>query len=158
MPVIELFTEIKASKEVVFNLSRSIDLHQISTQQTREKAIAGRVSGLIELNESVTWRAKHLGFYQQLTAKITAYDYPNYFVDEMVSDAFKSFRHEHHFSEQKEGTLMRDIFDYESPFGVLGKLADYLFLEQYMTRFLLLRNLVIKEFAESEKWKQLIKP
>ena len=36
MPKIELKTEIKAEKEIVFDLSRSIDLHKISTEQTKE--------------------------------------------------------------------------------------------------------------------------
>jgi hypothetical protein len=45
MPVITLTTEIAASIDVVFDLSRSIDLHVESTSQTNEKAIAGRISG-----------------------------------------------------------------------------------------------------------------
>src|SRR5665811_1912859 len=99
MPRIELRTEIKANKEIVFDLSRSIDLHRISTEHTNEEAIAGKTSGLIELNESVTWKAKHFGIYQRLTSKVTEFDRPNYFVDEMVNGAFKNFRHEHHFTD-----------------------------------------------------------
>lgn len=55
MPVITLDTYIQASREVVFDLSRDIDLHQISTRHTNEKAIAGKTSGLIGLGETVTW-------------------------------------------------------------------------------------------------------
>jgi hypothetical protein len=54
MPKIELRTEISADKDLVFDLSRSIDLHKVSTQHTNEEAIAGKTSGLIGLNESVT--------------------------------------------------------------------------------------------------------
>lgn len=157
MPRIELQTKIKADKKVVFDLSRSIDLHKISTEQTNEQAIAGKISGLIGMNESVTWRAKHFGVYQNLTSKITAFDRPQYFVDEMVKGAFKEFRHEHHFEKSNDETLMTDFFDYKSPFGVLGKLADRLFLKKYMTELLTERNRIIKEFAESEKWKDLIR-
>jgi len=39
MPKIELKTEIKAKKDIVFDLSRSIDLHKISTEHTNEDAI-----------------------------------------------------------------------------------------------------------------------
>ncbi|MGB6151649.1 MAG: SRPBCC family protein [Pricia sp.] len=155
MPRIELRTEIKAEKEIVFDLSRSIDLHKISTEQTNETAIAGKTSGLIGLNESVTWRAKHFGVYQNLTSKITEFDRPNYFTDEMVSGAFKKFKHEHHFSELNGGTLMTDLFDYKSPFGILGKLADKIFLKTYMVELLEGRNRIIKKFAESEKWKEI---
>jgi|SRR5690554_155230 len=155
MPTIELQTEIKADKKVVFDLSRSIDLHKISTEQTNEQAIAGKTSGLIGLNESVTWRAKHFGIYQNLTSKITEFDCPNHFTDEMVKGAFKAFKHEHYFTELNGRTLMTDIFYYKSPFGILGKLADKLFLEKYMTDLLIERNKIIKEFAETEKWREL---
>ena len=156
MPRIELRTEIKADKKVVFDLSRSIDLHKISTKHTNEQAISGKTSGLIGMNESVTWRAKHFGIYQNLTSKITKFDRPNYFTDEMQNGAFKQFKHEHHFAELNGGTLMTDVFDYQSPFGLLGKLADKLFLEKYMTKLLTQRNRAVKEFAESDKWKKIL--
>ncbi|WP_417612883.1 SRPBCC family protein [Owenweeksia hongkongensis] len=156
MPRIELKTEIKARKEIVFDLSRSIDLHKISTEQTDETAIAGRTSGLIELNEFVTWRAKHFGVYQDLTSHITEFNHPNYFVDEMKQGIFKKFRHEHHFSISGEITIMIDIFEYESPLGFLGQIADKLFLKKYMVKLLEKRNQTIKDFAESGKWKKVI--
>lgn len=156
MQRIELRTEIEASKEIVFDLSRSIDLHKISTEHTKETAIAGKTSGLIGLNESVTWRARHFGIYQNLTSKITEFERPNFFADEMVKGAFKSFRHEHHFSDSKVGTLMTDIFEYESPLGFLGILADKLFLKKYMTDLLDKRNRIVKDFAESDKWRKIV--
>ena len=148
MATIILDTIINASIENVFDLSRSIDLHMESTKQTGEQAIAGRTSGLIALGETVTWRAKHFGIWQNLTSKITDYNYPTFFADEMVSGAFKSFRHEHHFSVIENGTLMQDIFVFESPLGVLGKFANWLFLKKYMTDLLVERNRVIKHSAE----------
>jgi len=149
MPTIELFTQINAPIEIVFDLSRSIDLHMESTKQTGERAIAGRTSGLIGLGETVTWRAKHFGIWQNLTSKITEYKYPDYFVDEMVSGTFKSFRHEHHFSTIDGQTLMKDLFVFESPFGLFGKFFNWLVLKKYMTGLLVERNRVIKEAAET---------
>lgn len=157
MPRIKLQIEISADRTIVFDLSRSIDLHKVSTQQTNEEAIAGKTSGLIGMNESVTWKAKHFGVYQKLTSKITEFDYPKYFVDEMVKGAFKEFKHEHHFAELNGGTLMTDVFNYTSPLGVLGRIADQLFLKSYMTELLTKRNRIVKEFAESEKWKGILK-
>ena len=148
MPIIRLETFVNADQQTVFDLARSIDLHQISTAHTNERAVAGKTSGLLELNESVTWEARHFGIVQRLTAKITEMNYPDYFVDEMVSGAFKSFKHEHIFAASGEGTLMTDIFTYISPMGILGRLADRFFLKQYMTNLLLTRNKVLKEYAE----------
>ena len=155
MPRIELQTEINAEKQLVFDLARSIDLHKISTEHTNEQAVAGRMSGLIELGESVTWKAKHFGVYQFLSSKITEFENPNFFVDEMEKGAFKSIVHRHIFSEIPNGTLMIDIFEYKSPLGIFGKIADKLFLKKYMTDLLTKRNNTIKDFAESNKWKQL---
>lgn len=148
---IELITEINAPIERCFDLSRSIDLHIESTKQTGEQAISGTTSGLIGLGETVTWRAKHFGIWQTLTSKITEYNYPNLFVDEMVQGAFKSFRHEHHFTKVDGHTLMRDVFVYQSPLGILGRLAEVLFLKRYMTQLLIERNRVIKEVAETNR-------
>lgn len=156
MPKIVLRTEIQAKKDIVFDLSRSIDLHTVSTKQTNETAIAGKTSGLIGLNESVIWKAKHFGIYQKLTSKVTEFDRPNYFVDEMMKGAFKSFKHEHHFEELNGKTILTDVFDYRSPFGLLGRLIDSLFLKKYMTDLLEKRNQIVKEFAESDKWKEVL--
>ena len=157
MPRISIKTIVKADKKIVFDSSRSIDLHLISTAHTNERAIAGKTEGLINLNESVTWEAKHLGFKQHLTSKVTELESPNYFVDEMEKGAFKRFRHEHIFSDSSGWTIMQDEFDYTSPIGFLGKIADYLFLKKYMTRLLKKRNMIIKDFAESDKWKEVLK-
>ena len=156
MPTIKIQMRINAPKQIVFDLSRSIDLHKISTQHTQEEAIAGVTSGLIKKGESVTWRARHFGIYQKLTSKITEFEPYDYFVDEMVSGAFRGFKHEHIFEEQEGQTLMTDVFDYKSPLGILGKIADTMFLESYMRRLLEKRNETIKEFAESDRWKEVL--
>tara|TARA_R110000796_G_scaffold252645_2_gene390231 strand:- start:91710 stop:92186 length:477 start_codon:yes stop_codon:yes gene_type:complete len=156
MPIIRIEMAINAPIQRCFDLSRSIDLHQISTIQTKERAIAGKTEGLINLNETVTWQAKHFGITQKLTSQITAFNSPHYFVDEMVKGAFKSFKHEHHFEECNGQTLVTDKFDYTSPLGILGWLFDKIVLEKYMFKLLYKRNQVIKEYAESEKWKQVL--
>lgn len=148
MPIIKTEFYIKAPIQVCFDLARSIDIHMESTAHTHERAIAGVTSGLIGMNQMVTWEAVHFGIKQRLTSKITEFNPPTYFVDEMVNGAFKQFRHEHRFIERENGTLMIDLFDYTSPLGWLGNLADVLFLEKYMKDLLTKRNEHIKLVAE----------
>ena len=155
MPTIELYTEINAPIKRCFDLARSIDLHLISTKHTGEKAIAGRTSGLIELGETVTWRARHFFIWQNLTTKITEMQPPDFFADEMVSGAFKSFRHEHYFFTVDGKTLMRDVFVFESPYGLLGRIFNIITLKAYMTSLLTQRNEVIKQVAESGKREEM---
>ncbi|AXT19970.1 cell division protein [Flavobacteriaceae bacterium AU392] len=149
MPLIEIKTLIDSDIKICFDLSRNIDLHKQSLQHSNEKAIAGKTSGLIELGESVTWKAKHFGITQKLTSKITEFNSPNFFVDEMVSGAFKSFRHEHIFKENNGKTIMIDKFYFEAPYGILGQLVNWLFLKKYITQLLKTRNKFLKGIAEN---------
>ena len=155
MAIITLETPIKAPAEVCYDLSLSVDLHQLSTAKTQEHIVGGVREGMMKLGETVTWRAKHFGIWQELTSKITETRRPEYFVDEMQKGAFKSLRHEHHFIPTKEGTLMKDIFMFESPMGLLGKIVDKLVLENYLRGFLAERNQFIKKIAESGKWREI---
>jgi ligand-binding SRPBCC domain-containing protein len=156
MVKIHLTTVINAPVERVFDLSRSINLHKISVEHTEEKAIAGITSGLIKENETVTWQAKHLFKLRQFTSKITAMKMPEYFIDEMIKGDFKSFLHQHYFKVIDNGTIMIDIVEFESPYGIMGKLFNMLYLKNYMEKLLLKRNAVIKEYAESNKWKVIL--
>lgn len=148
MPTIRLETIIDARIELCFDLSTSIDLHKLSTGKTNEQAIAGRTSGLIRMNETVTWQATHFGIRQKLTSKITAYERPFHFRDEMLKGAFKSICHDHYFEEKDEQTMMTDVFCFESPLGFMGRIFNRLVLTKYLTRFLEERNALIKEYAE----------
>ena len=156
MPIIKLKIEIKAPIERVFDLARCIDLHIETMKQSNEKAISGKTNGLINSGETVTWQATHFGVRQKLTSKITAFNRPHHFRDEMKKGAFKRFSHDHYFEETESGTLMRDVFDYDSPLGVLGRIADVIFLKKYMTNLLLERSLLIKKVAETDDWKKFI--
>lgn len=150
MPTIELETIIHAPTEIVFDLARDVEAHTASTSQTGERAIAGRTSGLLELGESVTWEARHLGIRQRLTVQITAMSRPHFFEDRMLQGIFSSMSHRHDFIRSQDGasTLMEDSFTFLAPLGVIGRLADKLFLTAYMTRFLIQRNTHLKQMAE----------
>jgi ligand-binding SRPBCC domain-containing protein len=153
---IELRTFIAAPLERVFDLSRSIDLHRLSMARSREEAVAGRTSGLIGLGETVTWRARHLGVRQRLTVRISGYERPRWFRDELVRGAFATMVHDHHFDPVDGGTEMRDVFCFSAPAGPLGRLIERLLLERYMTRLLADRNAAIKAAAEGDAWRKLL--
>lgn len=157
MPRIVLETLIDAPPERCFDLSRSVDLHVLSTQQTGERAVGAVTSGLLALGEEVTWSARHFGLRQTLTSRITAFDRPRHFRDSMVRGAFRRFDHDHFFAARGEGTEMRDVFDFDSPLGPLGRLVDALVLERYLRRFLERRNEEIKRVAESDAWRGMLK-
>ena len=156
VPKFELQTVIDAPPERVFNLARSIDLHTASMATHHESAVAGVTTGLIGPGESVTWRARHFFVTFRATVRITAFDAPRHFRDEMVSGPFTRFAHDHHFKPSGHGTLMRDVFEYESPLGIVGALADALILRRHMVRLLRERNDVVKRVAESADWQRYL--
>jgi ligand-binding SRPBCC domain-containing protein len=133
-----------------FDLCLDIDLHMQAMAHTNEIAVAGVTKGSIGPGEEVTWEGTHFGIRQRLTSRITAYRRPFHFRDSQVRGAFSRFDHDHFFSEAEGGTLMHNVFDFDSPLGVLGKLANRLYLTRYMTALLARRNKLIKEVAERE--------
>ena len=157
MPTIVLHTEINAPRETVFDLARSIDLHVESTSATNEEVIAGRTSGLIRLGETVTWEATHFYIRQQLTVRMEQFDRPVHFRDSMVSGAFSRFDHDHNFTDNGGSTLMMDSFDFTSPLGLLGHMANYLFVTRHMRKLLVTRNALIKTVAENGSAEKFIK-
>jgi ligand-binding SRPBCC domain-containing protein len=150
MTTIYLTTKIKAPIQTVFDASRNIDIHQLSASKSNEIAIAGVTFGLIHLNETVTWRGKHFGFYLTHKSRITTMTPYSLFIDEMEEGKFKSFRHKHFFDEIKGITTMIDELQYETPFGFFGKLFDFFFLKKHLTVFLLERNKVLKTVSENK--------
>jgi ligand-binding SRPBCC domain-containing protein len=151
-----LETTIQAPRERCFDLSRSIDLHIASTAATREVAVKGRTGGLIEQDESVTWRARHFFRQRELTSRITEMKRPYYFTDVMVDGPFESMVHVHTFTQDAGFTRMQDEFLYALPWGWFGKLVDFLFLRRYMLKLLKTRNAYIQQAAESAGWRRYV--
>jgi len=75
----------------------------------------------------------------------------------MVRGPFARLDREHHFAaDDQGGTVMRDVFDFAAPFGLLGRVAARLVLTEYLRRFLEARNRAIKTVAESDSWRRFV--
>ena len=156
MPHIHLTTLVHAPVERIFNLSRHIALHRKSMEHTGERAVGGVTTGMINLNETVTWEGKHLFKTRRFTSKITEMKLYDSFTDEMIHGDFKSFKHQHHFKGIDNGTIIIDILDYETPYGIIGQLVNGFYMHRYLESLIKRRNEVIKEYAESKKWEALL--
>jgi len=156
MSSIHLTTFIAAPVNRVFDLARSIDMHKQSMNRHKEDAVSGIRFGLIEKNESVTWKAKHLFKTRFFRSEITDMKKPDMFIDEQVKGDFKMMKHVHHFKPCDNGTIMIDLLEFEPPYGTVGKLFSKLYLTRYMKNLLEQRNKILKEFAESEKWRKFL--
>lgn len=158
MTVIELVTHVHAPRTRCFDLARSVDAHLRSARGTSESAIAGRTSGLLGLNDEVTWQARHFGVRLRLQSRITSYRRPDYFQDQMVRGPLKRLVHDHYFDEVGDGTTaMRDVFAFQAPIPVLGWLVEVVLLRRHFSRFLEARNGELKRLAESpSEWRLFV--
>ena len=151
MTTIKITTNYFAPIETIFNTNRHIDIHQQSASKTKEIAIAGITSGLINKKETVTWKGKHFGVYLTHQSLISEMIFPTYFVDEQLKGKFKSFKHQHFFEQKENYVEVTDILEYETPFGIFGQLFDKLLLKKHLTNFIIHRNTVLKNLAEKQQ-------
>jgi ligand-binding SRPBCC domain-containing protein len=151
METVRIETWVAAPPARVFDAARDLDLHAQGLAHTNERAVAGRTTGLIEDGEEVTWRGRHFGVTQNFTSRISNFDRPHAFRDSMVRGAFRSFVHDHTFAATNGGTTMTDHLTFSAPLGILGRIAERLFLRAYLERLLRDRAQTIKEAAEGAR-------
>jgi ligand-binding SRPBCC domain-containing protein len=150
MSRIELSTFIAAPLAACYALALNVQAHADSAQQTGERVLAGPPGGQLQLGDVVTWEGRYFGLRQRLTVRITAATPTAHFRDEQLRGAFRWLRHDHYFEAVADGTLMRDVFAFQSPAGFLGRWFEQLFLTRYLTDFLLQRNAALKQALEVE--------
>ena len=143
---------------MVFDLSRHIGLHKESMSKYREDAVAGTRFGLINKNETVTWKARHFFRERILRVKITDMKRPEMYVDEQAQGDFRMMKHEHYFKPCDNGTILIDLFHFESPYGIIGRWFNQLWLTRYLKQLIEQRNHFIKQYAESGKGSRLLQP
>lgn len=141
---LRMVTQIAAPVEVCFDLSRSIDLHLESMIASKERAVGGVTAGLISAGEEVSWEARHFGRVWRMTSRVTEFEPPRRFVDQMVRGPFAAFRHEHLFEPDGAGTRMIDVVTFGMPFGLVLDLPVGLYLRRLLRR----RNATIRREAE----------
>ncbi len=148
MPRIEHETLIHAPIERCFDAARDIGLHVRLASRTRERAIAGRVKGLIGPGEWVTFSAIHFGLRLRLTAHITEFNPPHHFTDEQTRGPFASLKHTHLFEPRGPAqTLMRDVIEFTAPCGIFGRLAEPI-VAHHLLQFLKERAQGLKQALE----------
>jgi ligand-binding SRPBCC domain-containing protein len=137
---IRIQTPFNSTPKEVFDISRSIDLHLESGKEENEKVVAGRSSGLMIKGESVTWEARHLGVSQRMTVLMEETIDPTLIITRMVKGPFAYFVHYHRIEQLGDKTLLTDDLFFKAPFGILGWIAEWLFLKRHLTKVIQKRN------------------
>jgi len=156
MAKIHVTTFIKAPAKRVYDLSRSVNLFQIYSSTTFQKFLEGASTGLINENDTVVYQAKHFNKSRILTLKIISLNIPDQITIQLLMKGFKNFQHNLYFKSIRNGSFLIDVIEYETSFGLTGKLLDKIFIKNHISKLLLHRNEIIKQYAETTKWKEIL--
>ena len=110
---------------------------EITSDNKEEKMYAGMIISYIVkpmLNIPLKW-----------VTEITHVKEKKYFVDEQRVGPYKMWHHEHIFEIKKEGVLMTDIISYVPPFGILGTIANLMFIKKRVNTIFDYRNIILEK-------------
>lgn len=145
-------TRLPTDIETAFDLSLTVEVHVESFSRSQERAVAGVTSGVMKLDEEVTWRARHFGRVWTMRSRISALERPTRFVDEQVRGPFAQWWHEHRFTPIDDTTTeMVDVIVFRAPLGILGRIAERIGLTWYMRRLIDARNDTLVRLASADR-------
>ena len=156
MPTIHLTTFIAAPIERVFDLSRNLTIYKTLISGRKEKLSSGSASNLMTHGETLTFQAKHFGKTRLITTRVMDLKKPSTIVQEQVKGDLLHFKHEHHFKPVENGTILIDMIDFACPRDVVGKIMGKLYLKKYLEAYVNKRNSLIRQYAETEKWRAVL--
>lgn len=144
-------TTIPAPIEVAYRTALDVDFHEDAFAHTREQAIGGVTSGVMQEGQEVTWRAVHWHIPFTMTSRITLADPPHRFVDEQVRGPFAWFYHDHRLrADGPARTVAHDAVAFAAPLGPLGRIAEALFVRRRIEELIDIRNAeMVRRFAGS---------
>ena len=82
--------------------------------------------------------------------EITHVDEPRFFVDEQRFGPYRFWHHQHHFEPQDGGVLMTDILHYKVPYGIIGTIADAIYVDQQIEKIFQFRKKAVAEIFEGQ--------
>lgn len=156
MARIHLTTFIAAPVDRVFDLSRHLALYRLIFQSRKEKLTSGAASTLVGKNETISIIAKHAGRSRMIMLKITTLQRPTFFVEEQVKGDLEAFRHEHHFKQVDNGTILIDIVEFGVPKDIIGKIFGKMYFRKYIEELIKKRTELVRSYAETEKWRAVL--
>ncbi len=107
--------------------------------------IDGMYPGMI-----VSYRVSPLPFFRSTwVTEITEILENQYFIDEQRVGPYSLWHHQHHIETKDGGTLMTDIVSYKPPFGFLGSIANWLFIEGQLKKIFDYRRSRMEEIFPS---------
>lgn len=86
-----------------------------------------------------------LGVPVSWMTEITHVEDHEFFVDEQRVGPYKLWHHQHHVREIEGGVAMRDIVTYQPPLGILGGIANSIFIKKQLQSIFNYRSAALEQ-------------
>jgi ligand-binding SRPBCC domain-containing protein len=140
METVWLFISSPINLSVITPSQMGFDI--ISKKEDAEKMYAGQI---------IEYFVKPiLGIKMYWATEITHVRYLEYFVDEQRVGPYKIWHHQHFINKVEGGVEMADIVHYKPPFGIFGKMANFLFIKRQLKTIFHYRFNKINEIFNQE--------
>lgn len=144
---------VQAPLERCFLLSTNLEL---VAETLRMRPLSGKSTGQVAMGDTILWAGWKFGLPQMHESRITAYQPPVYFQDTMARGRFKTFQHDHHFTEIDGHTLLQEKLRFSLPGGWLGAQVAKHVMVPYISRLIRKRFYLLKKLAEGQGWRQYL--
>lgn len=149
MHIFERSISIKATPKVVFDFHTNVEnIIKITPPGIKVTIIHADPP---KLGQEVILKVKQFGILTStMHMKFVEFEAPHVLSDRQVKGIFKSLFQRRTFTEQSNGTtLLTDRFEYELPFGILGRIVQKLFVGKIVEKMFTHRQKITKELIES---------
>lgn len=122
------------------------NLANITPGHMRLKILSAPEEKKIYAGQIIRYSIRVLSFWKvHWVTEITYVNEPDFFVDEQRTGPYAAWTHQHHFRDLPEGVEITDTIRYAIPLGIIGRLANRLFVERALNaifdfRFITLEN------------------
>lgn len=111
--------------------SNPANLQAITPENMSFKIISQHYGETMYAGQIIEYKVKPLaGIPVYWMTEITQVKNKEYFIDEQRQGPYKLWHHQHHFKAIPGGVEMTDIVHYKVPLGLLGRLANWLFVKK----------------------------
>lgn len=104
----------------------------------------------MEAGAVIDYRLHYRGVPLGWTSQIEVWEPGREFVDRQLRGPYGLWHHRHRFSEAAAGTVIEDEVHYAAPFGVLGELAQPLFVKRDLRRIFDYRQQAVREILDGD--------
>lgn len=150
MHIFERSISINATPKVVFDFHTTVEnIIKITPPGIKVTIIHADPP---QKGQEVILKVKQFGILTStMHMKFVEFEPPHVLSDRQVKGIFKSLFQRRTFTEQSNGTtLLTDRFEYELPFGILGKIVQKLLVGKIVEKMFTHRQKITKDLIENK--------